>query len=494
MHIPMIETTKVEPIFLTATELAKAILAREISAVEVLDAHLQQIRKRNPTLNAIVTLNEAEARRRAEEADAALARGEVWGPLHGVPVTLKDAFETAGLRTTSGARGLSRHIPKQDATVAARLRAAGAIILGKTNMPALGGDFQTDNRLFGRTNNPWDPRRTPGGSTGGGAAAIAAGMSPLEIGSDIGGSIRVPAHYCGVFGLKPTEHTVSAAGHIPPLPRKQSGRRHLISFGPMARSVADLRLALSIIAGPDERDAQIPNTPLDTPRPRPLRELRIAWTDDFGKAPVTPETRSALERLAAELAGLGCRVERASPPGFDFKTSWRTCHEISAAERHAGGSMIGRLVLLWGVVVMIRKSPMMDGFARGLRLSMKAYLRALARRDVLIASLERFLEDWDAWICPAASAPAFKHRPLLARALPIKVDGRYMIYEMAISAHTAPFNLTGSPAVVMPLAVGRDGLPVGVQVVGRRWHDMELLDIAEQLSEITGPFRRPPGY
>ena len=205
-------------LYSSAHEIAAAIRQREVSASEVVAAHLAHIRTRNPALNALVTLEEEAASRRARLADEALTRGEVWGPLHGVPLTLKDCLAVAGMRTTAGFPPLADYVPSEDATVTARLRAAGAIILGKTNVPVLASDAQTTNPLFGRTNNPWNISRTPGGSSGGAAAAVAAGLVPLEIGSDLGGSIRIPSHFCGVFGLKPTEHRVSIAGHIPDLP------------------------------------------------------------------------------------------------------------------------------------------------------------------------------------------------------------------------------------------------------------------------------------
>ena len=207
-----------DPTFASAQEVAAAIRDRRVSAVEMVDAYLARIARHNPALNAIVTLDEETAHARALEADAALARGENWGPLHGVPVTIKDSFATAGLRTTSGFAPLGNYVPAVDATVVARLRAAGAIVLGKTNLPMLVHGFQSDNAIFGRSNNPWDLERTPGGSTGGGAAALAAGLTALEVGSDYGGSVRIPAHYCGVYSLKPTEHRVPTFGHIPDLP------------------------------------------------------------------------------------------------------------------------------------------------------------------------------------------------------------------------------------------------------------------------------------
>jgi amidase len=258
-------------VFATTQEVATSIRQRRVSATEVLEAYLAQIAQYNPTINAIVTLDEERARTRAKQADTALTRGEEWGPLHGVPITIKDALETAGLRTTGGFPLLADYVPSNDAPVVARLRAAGAIILGKTNLPVLSADYRADNPIFGRTNNPWDLRRTPGGSTGGGAAALAAGLTTLEIGSDLAGSIRIPAHYCGVYGLKPTEHRVPITGHIPEPPGMPRGVRHMQTIGPLARSVDDLTLALRLIVGPDGRQWEVPPVPLDTAPDRPLK-------------------------------------------------------------------------------------------------------------------------------------------------------------------------------------------------------------------------------
>jgi amidase len=233
-------------VFSSASGLAKGIRDCTFSATEVLEAFLAQIDQHNPALNAIVTLNGAEARLQAQAADRAVATGQSLGPLHGVPITFKDLFETAGLRTTFGYQSLAQYIPPQDVPLVARLREAGAIVLGKTNLPKGGGDFQTVSPVFGRTNNPWDITRTPGGSSGGGGAAIAAALSPLDLGNDLGGSLRIPAHFCGVYSLKPTEYRV--ANSLRSNPRLL---RHMITTGPIARSVKDLRLCLDIIEGPD---------------------------------------------------------------------------------------------------------------------------------------------------------------------------------------------------------------------------------------------------
>jgi amidase len=484
-------------VFAPAHELARAIRAREVSAVEVLEAHLQQIAQHNPTLNAIVTLDTERARQRAQEADAALARSEIWGPLHGVPVTIKDAFETAGLRTTSSYKPLAKYLPQQDATVVARLRAAGAIILAKTNMSMLATDFQSNSPVWGRANNPWDVQRTAGGSSGGSAAAVAAGLSPLDIGSDLAGSIRVPAHFCGVFGLKPTELRVSSAGHIPDwcVPGSSGvpgSVRHMGVYGPLARSIADLRLCLSLIEGPDGRQAAVPPVPPTRAPEQALREYRIAWTDDFGSMPVTAETRATLETLVGRLAELGCRIERHNPPGFDFTVAWQTWGEIAGGE--VGAALPAHLRFLFRVLflTMRGRSPINRGIVRGTgRLSMWQYLRALARRDTLIAVMEQFLTGWDAWLCPVTVGPAFTHRKTGDL---IEVDDQRVPYMMGGGAYTSIFNLTGNPVVVLPAAHSREGLPIGVQVVGRHWSDLKLLAIAEQVVEVTRPFQRPPGY
>jgi len=478
-------------VFTTAQELATSIRQRQVSATEVLEAHLAQIAKYNPPLNAIVTLDEERARTRAKEADTALARGEVWGPLHGVPITIKDAIETAGLRTTGGFPPLAEYVPARDAPVVARLRAAGAIILGKTNLPVLSADYRADNPIFGRTNNPWDLGRTPGGSTGGGAAALAAGLTPLEIGSDLAGSVRNPAHYCGVYALKPTEHRVPLTGHIPEPPGLPRGVRHVNTIGPLARSVEDLTLALRLIAGPDGCQWEVPPVPLDESADSPLSMTRLAWTDDFGGVPVTNDTRVALAALAEELRRQGGQIERRAPEGFDFTTAWETWGEIVLAERAAtaperAAERVEALGARPDSAVAIFR-----GMARGARATIQQYTESLTKRDALISALEQFFTRWDVFLCPVTVGPAIEHCPF---GTPIEVDGQLVPYFMAGIAYTCPFNLTGHPVVVLPLTRSGEGLPIGLQVVGRRWGEMQLLAIAAQIAKVIGSFRRPPGY
>lgn len=479
-------------VFATAVGLAEGIRRRRFSALEVLDAHLTHIARHNPVLNAIVTLDEDQARHRAREADLALARGELWGPLHGVPFTIKDSIETAGVRTTSGYPPLADYVPATDAPVVARLRAAGGILLGKTNVPVLTGDAQADNPIFGRSNNPWNVERTAGGSTGGGATAVAAGLSPLELGSDIGGSVRIPAHYCGICTIQPTENCVPLTGHVPPLPGAPTGVRHMLQIGPLARSVEDLTLTLPLIAGPDGQRWEVPPVPLHPAPERTLRSCRLAWTGDFAGAAVNADTKTALSRFAEQLHELGAVVEQRPLDGFDFTAVWETWGAVFQAE--FGSTLSAEEEAQFSAAFGGRldaEAAIYRGFAQALNATMRQYTSILTRRDRLIADLEAYLADWDALLCPVTMGPAFPHCPA---GTPIAVDGRTVPYWVGLVSYTCPFNVTGHPAVVVPLAHSREGLPIGLQIVGRRWTDMRLLAIAATLSRVIGPTPRPPGF
>ena len=454
-------------LFSTATEIARAIRKKQVSAVEVLEAHLAQIARHNAALNAIVTLEVEGARQRAQAADDALARDEIWGPLHGVPLTLKDVHSVAGMRTTAGFEPLSGYFPPQDGTVAVRLKAAGAIILGKTNVPVLAGDLQTHNPIFGHTNNPWNPERTPGGSSGGAAAALAAGLVPLEVGSDLAGSIRIPAHFCGVYGLKPTEHRVSVAGHIPDLPGLPRGVRILGVIGPLARHIDDLELAFRIIAGPDGFDTDVPPVPLKQEDPLPLQSLRIAYTPAFPGVLIASDICQAIDRLAMELA-YECRCLEECLPGVDFAQQKDLYFQLAN-------------------YVMGVFQPLPEGAQPA---SLADYLTALHQRDSFIQMWEQFFDRWDALLCPVAMTTAFEHCPM---GTPLPVDGEPAEY-WDIVGYSAPFNLTGHPAVVLPLGKDQNGLPIGVQIVGRRWGEERLLTIAKTIAPFTGGFQRPAGY
>lgn len=458
--------TVADAVFSSTIQLAAAIRARDVSATDVLEAHLAQIEKHNPALNAVVTLDAEGARERAREADKALARGEVWGPLHGVPFTLKDAHATAGMRTTTGFPSLD-HTPREDGTVAARLKAAGGVLIGKTNVAVMLGDpAQSRNPIFGHTSNPWNVGHTPGGSSGGAAAALASGMTPFEIGTDLAGSIRIPAHFCGLFGLKPTENRISSAGLIPGLPPPRSVRI-MSCIGPMARTVEDLALLYQIIAGPDGQDTEVQPVPVGDAPDLELKDLRIAFTPTFPGLPVAAEIRGAVEELARQLKTLGATVEEAALPELDFN------QDLSSA-----GELIG--MVLGAFQSEENESPA----------TLAQYLEALHRRDQSMIAWEQFFESWDVLLCPASMVTAFSHRETGS---PLHVNDQEVPYWL-VNAHTTLFNYTGHPAVVLPYTRDRNGLPIGVQMVGKRWDESRLLGSAKALSQVTGEFQCPPGY
>jgi amidase len=453
-------------VFSSTTQLAAAIRAGHVSASEVLEAHLAQIATHNPALNAVITLDAEQARKRAREADEALSRGEVWGPLHGVPFTLKDAHATAGMRTTTGFPELSDYVPKVDSTVTARLKAAGGILIGKTNVPVMLADFQSTNPIFGATSNPWNSERTSGGSSGGAAAALASGMTSFEIGTDLSASIRIPAHFCGVFGLKPTEQRVPLTGLIPGLPGPRP-IRIMSCIGPMARTVEDLELLYSIIAGPDGRDTEVQPVPVDEVSNLELKNLRIAFAPTFPGFPVAADVSAAVKELARRLSPLCKVVEEAALPPLDFNQ-----------EGASAGALIG----------MMTGAFQPEDKARPTTLA--HYLEALHRRDQSILAWEQFFDTWDVLLCPPSMMTAFPH---CEAGSPLHVDGQEVAYWM-ISAHGTVFNYTGHPAVVLPYTLDRAGLPIGIQLVGKRWSESRLLGMAKALSDVTGAFQRPPGY
>lgn len=452
-----------EIIFSSASQLAAAIRTGAVSSLEVVDAHLAHIETHNPALNAIVILDSEGARQRAKDADRALARGEVWGPLHGVPFTLKDAFATDGLRSTVGFPDFD-HVPDYDSTIAARLKGAGGILMGKSNVPPLLADFQSHNPIFGRTNNPWNMERTPGGSSGGAAAAVASGMTPFEIGTDLSGSIRIPAHFCGIYGLKPTEHRVPLTGIFPlPFPSLRNVR-HMSCIGPLARTIEDLMLIYPLIAGPDGRDTEVKPVPLEEIPSITVEGLRVAIAPRFSGLPASEATQQAVRTLGQWLAEQKAMVDEVPLPESDF-------------EEMLSGTL--QLIdLMMGAFQPLGDQP---------KATIDDYLAVLDRRDRSIRAWEQFFGTWDVLVCPVAMTTAFPH---CKQDTPLLVDDQPMDY-WAISAHATVFSYTGHPAVVIPYTQDTDGLPLGLQLVGKKWSESRLLAIAQAVSNITGGFRRP---
>jgi amidase len=457
-----------ELMYASATAIAQAIRDQRVSATEVVEAHLQRIEAVNPVLNAVVQVAGARARLEALAADQALARGELRGPLHGVPMTIKDSLDTAGVISTGGTKGRATLVPAQDATVVARLRAAGAILLGKTNTPELTLAGETDNLVYGRTNNPYDLARTPGGSSGGAGAIIATGGSPLDIGSDTAGSIRLPAHFCGIAGIKPTSGRVPRTGHI--VPFGMGAVDALTQLGPMARYVEDLSLILPIIAGVDWRDPAIVPMPLGDPKTVSLAGLRVAIYTDNGIMAPTPETAAAVRTAATALAAVGVHVQEDRPAMLE--RSAELANNLSGGD---GRAWVRRLLRHAGTVEL---HPILrQRFDETKAVEVGEFTAVLEEVDRFRSGMLGFMEQYDVILCPTCAYPAPPHGLLMTDA--------------KSTSYTRPYNLTGWPGAVVRGGTSPEGLPIGVQVVARPWREDVALAVAQHLETALGGWQRP---
>ena len=458
-----------ELVYISATALARAIRERKVSSTEVVAAHLVRIEAVNPALNAVVQLAAETARAQAAAADAALARGELKGPLHGVPVTIKDAIETAGLISTGGTLGRAAYTPPQDAPAVARLRAAGAIILGVTNVPEMSYGYESDNLVYGRTNNPYDLSRTAGGSSGGEAAIIAAGGSPLGLGGDFAGSIRVPAHFCGIAGLRPTPGRVPGTGYVPRL----GGPVGLLSQnGPMARYVEDLSLMLPIIAGLDWRDPRVIPMPLADPGQVDLKRLKVAFYTENGIVSPTSATADAVKAAAQVLAEAGLAVVEDRPPCLEQST------ELFLALLSADGGAGMAMALQMAGTQQVH--PALQGLLESMRpyaLSAAEFLGLWYRWDTWRSALLSFMEQVDVILSPVCAYPAMPHG----------TSGQ----QLAAFSYVQTYSLTGSPGVVVRAGTSPEGLPIGVQVVPRHWREDVALAVARHIETALGGWQRP---
>jgi amidase len=479
--------------FASATELAAALARRERSSRELVETHLRRIECHNPALNAVVTLDGERALAAADAADRALARGEAMGPLHGLPITVKDSLATAGMRTTAGSATMADHVPDHDAVAVARLRAAGAIVIGKTNLPEFAGDAQTFNTLFGTTNNPWDLTRTPGGSSGGSAAAVAAGLSPLEVGSDIGGSLRIPAHFCGVYTLKPTYGIVPLRGHIPPLPGTLA-ETDVCVVGPLARSAADLDLALAVMADPDDAHRVGWRLALPPPRAEDLAGYHIAaWLDDPYCA-IDAEVLALYERLVTDLRAAGARVDHAAP-----EAPLAAGHDI--AQRLIQSAMAQWLSddQFRALLDRAAAAPATDDtppvrWARNITQRVRDSALAHEQRLRLQAAWADFFRDYDVLLYPVTPTAAIPHdQNPDVDARTIVVNGECRPYGDQF-AWLQAVGVVHLPAVVAPVGLTSNGLPVGVQIVAPYLEDRSAIDVAGRIAEVVGGFQSPPGY
>ncbi len=481
--------------FTTATGMLAALRERELSAVELLELHQQRYARFNPELNAIVEPAFAEARHAAEAADARRARGED-APLLGLPMTLKESINVRGLRTTVGMPPWKDFRSEHDAPVTARVKAAGAAVMGKTNVPRMLADWQSNNPIYGRTSNPWDRTRTPGGSSGGSAAALAAGLTPLEFGSDIGGSIRVPAAFCGVYGHRPSETAMPRSGQFP-FPPMANPAVFMGVQGPMARSAEDLSLALDVAAGPEAGEDVGWRLTLPAARHQRLGEFRVAVLPPIAWTPLDAEISTAIDSLAAALGRAGCQVKSVQPPELgDFRAHYALYLSLLAAvqlsrvppeQRHARLS-----------VLRTRDDEWSRASQRGAESAAPDYIAWVGQREHIRIAWRSFFREWDVLIAPAFFAPAYPHwdKPWPDTEASIRrtldVNGQPVLEELGLF-YPSVATVAGQPATAMPVGLTRGGLPIGVQVIGPYLEDRTPLRFAELVAGELGGFRAPPG-
>jgi aspartyl-tRNA(Asn)/glutamyl-tRNA(Gln) amidotransferase subunit A len=441
--------------FISATDLAAAIRTKKVSPVEVVHAVLSRIEQLNPQLNAFCLVSVDAARQAAQAAEQAVMDGETLGPLHGVPVSIKDLVITKGVRTMRGSKLYADDVPVEDAPVVERLKAAGAIMLGKTTTPEFGFKGVTDSRVTGISRNPWHLARTPGGSSGGAGAAVATGMGPLAIGTDGGGSIRIPSSFCGIYGLKPH------VGRVPVYPASATG--DLSHAGPMTRTVRDAALMLNVIAGADDRDRfSLPTSHPDYLQAveGDIRGLRIAWSPDLGFAIVDPQVRQATAEAVKAFSEMGCHVEEINP-GFD---------NPAKLFQHFFYVNIGAMLQDYPGYESKIDPQLLANVHEVQDVSGQDYARSILHRNAIFDKIRRLFTTYDMLLCPTVAVPPFE----VGIEGPTEIAGR-PVDRRAWIAMTPLFNLTGQPAATVPCGFTNDGLPIGLQIVGRRFDEATVL-------------------
>ena len=476
--------------FRTATELTQDIKAGRLTARSLLDVYFSRVDRYNPALNAVILQQRDQASSRADAADAALARGEDWGPLHGLPMTVKESFDITGLPTSWGIPALRNNTAQRNAVCIQRLIDAGAIVFGKTNVPIELADFQTYNEIYGTTNNPWDVSRAPGGSSGGSAAALAAGLTGLEMGSDIGGSIRNPAHFCGVFGHKPSWNLVSVRGHGLFDALTQTD---IAVAGPLARSAFDLELALGLIAAPDELDAAGIRYDLK-PLTKPVSALRVAVWHSDPMCPASADVQARVEAVAQALAREGAQIDAKARPSLTGAHSHAVFHKLLMAAISAGVQQPAFDAL----IARAAELPANDTaeaatVVRAQVMRVRDWLHLNEARARLRWAWHHFFTDFDFMITPImpTSALAHDHRSFGERT--IDVDGQaHPYFNQSFWAGLAGVAML--PATVIPTGPDAKGLPIGVQIIGPMWGDLKTIQLAQHLEKLGFAFQAPAGY
>ena len=478
-------------IFDSAHEILEKIKQGEVSSLEVLESFLAQVEKVNPKINAIVALDIERAKEKAKEADNKISLKSKLGPLHGLPMTIKDAFEVEGIVSTGGNPAWKDNIPKRNAEAVQRLVDAGAIIFGKTNVPFLSSDLQSFNKIYGTTNNPWDLERTPGGSSGGSAAALAAGMTPLELGSDIGGSIRVPAHFCGLYGHKPSYNIISEVGHMPPPPGSILTGNGLSVAGPLARSPEDLEIALDVLVAAQEQDSQAWKVKLPKARTKKIKELKIAVWPDEPYAEADDEITSLRKDTAEDLSHAGAKVETVDLP-------------ISFEEIDKIYSLLLNPLMLAGspketFETLAKLNESLDPndvselakVARGSVLKHADWVLVNAMRQNMRQKWREFFNKFDVILCPTCITPAFKHNHNPVHERKLTINGKDDEYLRA-TLWAGPAVSAGLPSTNVPIGMSSNNLPISMQITGPYLEDKTCLEVAKVVRNLRGGFKIPP--
>lgn len=480
-------------IYESATKLAELIRNGKATSTEIVKDHLEQIKKHNSTLNAVVILVEDEALETAALCDSEAKQGKFRGPLHGVPMTVKEQYWMKGTKSTLNFKMLKDWTAAEDAVIVDRLRKAGAVILGKTNVAKNLADYQINGDIYPECKNPYDIDFSPGGSSGGAAAALASGMVPIELGGDFGGSIRIPSNYCGLYGMKPTENTVPGHGNVSKPAGAKSFVFHMAQAGPMTRNLEDLELVWKIIRGPHISDRNTPRIEWKNPEGKSLSDYRIAWVDGWPGYETSNQTKTVIRNFIDQLTYNNCKTENTGPSD--------NLHERSLSLWIRLFAQLVSQDVPWFIRPLM-KMQMKKGLFKGIdkfhwelnkgfKHSLINYSETMGIRAGVVSEWEQYFEKFDLLVCPMSFGPAFKRCKI---GTPINYDGEKLIYINYAWPYVACFNASGHPGINIPLGIGENGLPIGVQVVGPYWSEPELIQFVKLVSEFTGGFVKPEGY
>lgn len=479
--------------FSSAKVLSRKISSGEITSTELTNEFYNRIKKHNNSINAFVIENKQDALETARKLDLFFNEGKPAGLLHGIPVSLKESFNLKGHKTTVNFKTLKDNVAPDDAAIVKRLKKEGAVILGKTNVPTLLADNQTFGPLYPTAKNPYDTSRTPGGSTGGGAAAVATGLTTFEIGTDIGGSIRNPANFCGIFGLKPTTNQFIQSGHVPPFPDATGGYIAMASVGPLARSMEDIELAWNIINQPDWK--YLNSLPIQSKavKHERLSEYRIGWFDDTDMVESSASTKKSLQEFIDKLAEEGANIHKFKIDGQWLEQTYEIWSTLFGFITGQNAPWLIRQVMKFKFGQQTKGSSFnaVKSLSKGLGMDFRVFSNTLRRQQEAIAQLMGWFDDYDVIISPTSTGPAFKHNP---RQRPIKYEGKKIPYPEYNFPYTLPYNVCGNPSLIIPGKHSKEGLPIGIQIAGPHYSESALIHFGKLVENIGFKFQAPKDF